>query len=687
MVELRFRRVPIQNLELPAGALCTFVRYAPAGVLIEKETDMNHNHMLEFDIILDKLAQYALSEPAAARCRALAPSLNEAEVRLRMEETTQAKQLILQFGAPPLPGMAELSKVLDLVAADAMLTPEQVTQVSLFLASCRRMKAYLKKAQALCTSGVAWYGGSIQELPQLEDEIGRCIRNGAVDDKASPRLDDLRRALVLTSDQIKAKLDALLRKNKDWFSESFVAVRYGRCTLPVKREHKNDLPGTVVEQSNTGGTLFIEPASVGRLQAQLHTLQVEEDGEVRRILYTLTALIGDCLPALKLDMEAMETLDFLFAKAKLSIGMDASPVEISAGRTLRMVGARHPLLEPGTAVPLDLEMGKDTRGVVITGPNTGGKTVALKTVGLLSLMAQSGLHIPAGEDSTVCMNDLVLCDIGDGQSIAENLSTFSAHMKNIVAVLEKAGRESLVLLDELGSGTDPAEGMGLAVAVLDELCARGCLFVVTTHYPEIKAYAAQRPGLTNARMAFDKNSLRPLYRLELGAAGESCALYIAEKMGMPQSLLKRAYEAAYGSGTPQSAKPADAPSAPAAPGPGIIRQKQAPEKPSRSESFQIGDSVVVYPNKEIGIVFARDNGRGEIGVQVRGEKRLVNHKRMKLQVSARELYPENYDFSILFDSVENRKARHILERKHVEGTVVTHREASGTGAPGNEEEG
>lgn len=661
------------------------VRYVPAGILIEKETDMNHYHMLEFDKILDKLAGYALSEPAAARCRELAPSLNEAEVRLRMEETTQAKKLILQFGTPPLPAMAELRKVLDLAAADAMLAPEQVTQVSVFLAACRRMKSYLKRAQAFCT-GVAWYGGSIQELPELEGEIERCIRNGAVDDKASPRLDDLRRALVLTSDQMKAKLDNLLRKNKDWFSESFVAVRYGRSTLPVKREHRSDVPGAVVEQSNTGGTLFIEPASVSKFQSELHALQVEEDGEVRRILYTLTAQICDCLPALKLDMEAMETLDFLFAKAKLSIEMNASPVEVNADRVLRLLNARHPLLDPKKAVPLNLEADQESPGVVITGPNTGGKTVALKTVGLLSLMAQSGLHIPAGEDSTVCMNNLVLCDIGDGQSIAENLSTFSAHMKNIIAILEKAGRESLVLLDELGSGTDPAEGMGLAVAVLDELCALGCLFIVTTHYPEIKTFAAQRPGLKNARMAFDKESLRPLYRLELGEAGESCALYIAEKMGMPQSLLQRAFEAAYGGRMPESGKLEGRASAPSSPAPRIVRQTGAPsEKPSRSASFQIGDSVVVYPKRETGIVYAPANEKGEIGVQVKGKKLLVNHKRIKLQVSAKDLYPENYDFSILFDSVENRKARHILERKHVEGTVVTLREADGSGAPRGED--
>jgi dsDNA-specific endonuclease/ATPase MutS2 len=284
------------------------------------------------------------------------------------------------------------------------------------------------------------------------------------------------------------------------------------------------------------------------------------------------------------------------------------------------------------------------------------------------------------------MNDLVLCDIGDGQSIAENLSTFSAHMKNVISILERAGRESLVLLDELGSGTDPAAGMGLAVAVLDALCARGCLFVVTTHYPEIKTYAAGRPGLANARMAFDKNTLRPLYRLEQGEAGESCALYIAEKMGMPEALLARAYEAAYGGALSRPAGPPGAASAPSAPGPGIVRQrKPASAQPSRSMSFQIGDSVVVYPKKETGIVFARDNGRGEIGVQVKGKKLMVNHKRIKLQVSAKELYPENYDFSILFDSVENRKARHILERKHVEDTVITVREGDQAGTPRKED--
>ncbi|KAF5037952.1 Endonuclease MutS2 [anaerobic digester metagenome] len=637
----------------------------------------SHYKTLEFDKILEWLAENALSEVVKVRCRALTPSLNEAEARRWMDETTQARRILEQAGTPPLSPMTELQKVIGLVQADAMLLPEQIEQVLSFLAACRRMRAYLKRAEAT-DSSIAWYGGAIDPLGEMESELSRCIRGGALDDRASDALCDIRRRRATTADQIKAKLETLLRKNKVWFSESFISLRGGRYTLPVKREHKNDVLGTVVEISNTGGTCFIEPASVGRLQSELYTLEVEEDSEVRRVLYVLTALISDNLPALKRNSEAMETLDFLFAKGKLSLAMQARPVELTTDRRIRLVGARHPLLDKVTAVPLNFTAGGEISGVVITGPNTGGKTVTLKTVGLLSLMAQSGLHLPAEAGSSLCMHNLVLCDVGDGQSISENLSTFSSHIKNVLDILRQATGESLVLLDELGSGTDPAVGMGIAVAILDELRAKGCLFAATTHYPEIKAYAASTRGLINARMAFDRDSLRPLYRLEIGEAGESCALYIAERLGMPEPMLQRAREAAYAR---QNAENLPAPQRHdaddsfdrAAFAPKIIQQR-VPQTPRRCDTFQIGDSVLVYPAKETGIVCARANERGELGVQVKGVKRLVNHKRLKLQVAASELYPEDYDFSILFDTVENRKARRILERRHQEGTMIVIKE-------------
>jgi len=625
---------------------------------------------LEFDQILKQLADQAQSNLVKARCLALEPSLNEAEVKRRLDETTQAKRIIEQIGTPPLPTMTDLQKVIDLITIDAMLLPDQIAHVLSFLVSCRRIKAYLEKAKSTDII-IAWYGESINELSELEKEIERCIRNGIVDDKASTELANIRRHTAITIDQ---KLDALLRKNKTWFSESFVSLRNGHYTLPVKRQHKNDVAGSVIDLSQTGGTCFVEPVSVGRLQSELSALQIEEDSEVRRILYSLTALISESLPTIKQNIETMETLDFLFAKGKLSLAMKASSVSINSERKILMLNARHPLLNPETAVPLNFEVGYTTNGVVITGPNTGGKTVALKTVGLLSLMAQSGLHVPAEENSIFCLHNLVLCDIGDCQSISENLSTFSSHIKNIIEILKQANHESLVLLDELGSGTDPAEGMGLAIAILDELSAKKCLFVVTTHYPEIKEYAANKPGLVNARMAFDKESLLPLYRLEIGEAGASCALYIAERLGMLQHMLIRAHQAAYGNSTKQyegALKQNNPLPAQAAIVPQIVKQEAPkPKVQSRSETFNLGDSVIVYPQKETGIVYAPSNAKGEIGVQIKGKKSLINHKRLKLQIAASELYPDDYDFSIIFDSVANRKARHQLDKGHYEGNVI-----------------
>ncbi len=640
---------------------------------------MNTFSILEFDKILAQLSGCAMCENVKTRCLALCPSLNEAEARRRMDETTQAKTIIEGGGTPPLPTMENLHKVLALIAVDAMLLPEQIAHVLSFLVSCRRMKQYLKKAED-GGMAVAFYGASLDPLEDLSGELDRCIINGVVDDKASTALSNIRRQIGNTKEQIKLKLDTLLKRNRDWFSESFVSVRNGRYTLPVKREYKNNVPGTLVDMSHTGGTCFIEPASVGKLNTELGELLVHEDSEVRRILYALTVLIGDFIPQLRLNIETLETLDFLFAKGKLSIKMKASPVSINAGRQTRLIAARHPLIDREAAVPLDFEIGGRTEGgitgVIVTGPNMGGKTVALKTVGLLSLMAQSGLHVPADGCSTVCMNNLVLCDIGDGQSIAENLSTFSSHMKNIIEILDKADDESLVLLDELGSGTDPAEGMGLAVAILDELAAKRCLFVVTTHFPEIKEYASQKPGIINARMAFDKESLLPLYRLELGEAGESCALYIAERLGMPKSILRRAHEAAYGRQRDTKSVPVE-PALPleTASASRIVKApEQKPKTVLRSETFNIGDSVIVYPQKEIGLVYQRANERGELGVQIKGVKKLINHKRVKLHVPAAELYPDDYDFSIVFDTVANRKARRVLNKRHEEGTVVVIKE-------------
>ncbi len=642
---------------------------------------------LEFDKILDMLTGHAVSEKASERIRNLEPYMSEAEVSRHLNETTEARRIIEQYGTPPLSPMTYLDKILACLGKGIMLLPEQLGSIAQFLTACRRMRTYLKKAEA-SAAAVALYGNSIYELGELEDEINRTVRGNQVDDRASPQLADIRRKIANAGEQIRSKLDSLLRNNKAWFSESFISTRNGHYTLPVKKEYRNQVNGTVIDISQSGSTYFIEPSSARKLQEEMGLLYIEEDNEVRRILYTLTALVEENAQFISINREAMETLDFIFSKAKMSIAMNAAPLPVKQERRISITGGRHPLLKSETAVPLDFKIGGEIRGVVITGPNTGGKTVALKTIGLLSLMAQSGLHVPAA-DGCFTMNNYVLCDIGDGQSISENLSTYSSHMTNIIEILRSADNQSLVLLDELGSGTDPAEGMGLAVAILEELAAKKCIFVTTTHYPEIKEYAANTPGLTNARMAFDRQTLLPLYRLEIGEAGESCALYIAKRLGLPQHMLKRAAAEAYGERTYRKADKAPDPlvsqalnsSSEAvrsdtagiqAQAPKRIRPqeiKRSPENP-RYMKFNIGDSVIVYPQKLIGIVYQKANEKGELGVQIKKRKVLINHKRIKLHVPAQELYPDNYDFSIIFDSVATRKAHHKMERKHDPGLLI-----------------
>lgn len=626
---------------------------------------------LEYDVILNMLAEQAMSDNAKQKLLELRPYLSESEARHKLQETTEARSILESQGTPPLTSMKEIDKIMVLISKDAMLIPEQLVSIAQFLTACKRMKQYLKKAEVM-NLAVAYYGSSINDLSDLASEIERAIRNGMVDDGASTNLRDIRRRIESLGSQIKLKLDSLLKTKRTWFADYYVTMRNGHYTLPVKKEYKNQISGTVIDLSQSGSTYFIEPSAVSKLQEELSLLYIEEDNEIRKILYTLTAMVEENLQQISINIQAMDTLDFIFAKAKLSQSMKAVPAALTTERRIRIISGRHPLLDPAAAVPIDFQIGERINGVVITGPNTGGKTVALKTIGLLSMMAQSGLHVPTGEESQFCMNNMYLCDIGDGQSITQNLSTFSSHITGIIDILRSANDESLVLLDELGSGTDPAEGMGIAIAILEELRNKRCLFVATTHYPEVKDYAKNTEGLINARMTFDRESLQPQYKLEIGEAGESCALYIAQRLGLPPHMLQRAYKAVYG------AKAADfktdthieltfqAEKLPS------IQKEDSKQKQKISIKFNMGDSVMVYPQKLIGIVYQPENEKGEVNVQIKGVKQLVNQKRLKLLAPACELYPPDYDFSIVFDTVANRKARHELDKRHNPDAVINY---------------
>lgn len=622
-----------------------------------------HFEALGYYDIIDKLKDHALSERAKTALDGLEPYMNEENCVRKMAETTAARRILDICGSPPLPSMTGLEEILTLADSGAMLVPEQLMRAVSFTISSKQVGAYLKRGESVDLA-VASYGRSIMDLQTVREEIERCVRGDSLYDDANPALRDVRRKLIHVEAQIKEKLNHILKSRKEYLADDYIANRNGQYVLPVKRKYQSQFGGTVVEVSGKGTTVFMQPSSIAKLQAEQSVLAFEEDSEVRRILYTLTVLISDWADVFRRNMEAMEILDVLFAKAKLSAAMDARAVEIGSGRTLRICRGRHPLLDAEICIPLDFEMNESVSGVIITGPNTGGKTVSLKTVGLLSLMAQSGLHIPCAEGSRIAMQDAFWCDIGDSQSIAQNLSTFSGHMTNIIDILEKASPDSFVLLDELGSGTDPAEGMGIAVAVLSELRRRGCMFLVTTHYAEVKQYAEETEGIVSARMAFDKESLRPLYVLEMGKTGESCALYIAKKLGLPQYLLDQARYTVYGGKEPERQKPMRLPKS------RLVRAALKKETADPTDKFSMGDSVVVLPGEEIGIVYRGADENGDVIVQVKGIKRPVRHTRLRLKVAAAELYPPDYDFSIVFDTAENRKVRKKMGKRHDPGLSI-----------------
>ncbi len=643
---------------------------------------MNYEErVIEFDKIKELWLAYALTESAKEKIRNAVPHLVEMELIAALRETTESKQMIEKCGNPPLVSLSGMDEILMVVSKGDCLAAWQLEQVKSALVAVRRLMDFLERGKSYDIS-LAYYVENLDALDELRREIDAAIWNDQVADNASARLQELRRDIQTCEDKMREKAEQIMRGNKECMSDSFSTIRNGRVCIPVKKEYKFKIPGIVIDKSATGNTLFIEPVASAKYFDELQQLRIEEEDEVRRILYTLTGLVELYQDALQQNMQTMEKLDFAFSKGKFSLDYAGTAPVIIQERAVRLKNARHPLLEKNSCVPLQFAIGNGIRGIVITGPNTGGKTVAIKTVALSCMMAQCGLHVPC-ESAELCMFSNILCDIGDGQNLSENLSTFSAHITNVLDILKRVNPESLVIMDELGSGTDPQEGMGIAVAILEELKKSGALYLVTTHYPEIKSYAEREEGVINARMTFDPENFKPLYRMVIGEAGESCALHIAKRIGMPAHMLRRAAEAAY------HVQGRDKNAGNNGVNPGVSRlletleesesviqkksyprlTKQKPVKKRKQIEFHRGDSVMVYPEEKIGIVFKEANEKGVLRVQLPGKKIWINHKRVKLMVPAKELYPEDYDFSIIFDSVEVRKLRHDMDRKYTEGEI------------------
>lgn len=498
-------------------------------------------HVLEYDKILELLRAHLSSDVGREAAASLAPAASLAEAERLLQLTEEADGVYRRTGRTPIDAFPDIRPMLARVHAAHALTAAELLDAAQCLRAARAARETLLGGEA---SGLlAAMAGRLSSHRAIEEEIGRCIlAEDEIADSASPELMRLRRQMRLTNERMREKLNAMIKSPvyQKYLQEPIITVRNGRLALPVKAEHRAQVSGLVHDQSGSGATLFIEPAAAVELGNELRRLQAEERVEIGRILAGLTALLDPVADELYASLNVLGALDVIFAKAVLARDMRAVRPKLNAEMRIRILAGRHPLLPRDTVVPVDVWLGQEFRTLIITGPNTGGKTVTLKTVGLFTLMAMSGLFVPADARTELAVCGEVFADIGDEQSIEQSLSTFSSHMTNTVAILRKAGPGCLVLLDELGAGTDPVEGAALAQAILEALYASGALTMATTHYSEIKAFALTRPGMQNASMEFDVDRLLPTYRLFIGIPGKSNAFEISERLGLAPAVIERA---------------------------------------------------------------------------------------------------------------------------------------------------
>ena len=500
---------------------------------------------LEYPKIIERLTEKASSPMGKELCRKLQPSTDINKIRLMQTQTKDALTRLFQKGSVSFGSVKDIRGSLKRLEIGSSLGIMEILSVCALLENTSRVKAYSRGDRSdLPSDSLDSMFEQLAPLTPLSSEIRRCILSeDEISDDASPALRQVRRNMKVTNDRIHTQLSGLVNGNaRTYLQDSVITMRNGRYCIPVKAEYKGQVPGMIHDQSSTGSTLFIEPMAVVKLNNDMRELELQEQKEIEIILAGLSEQIAEEREAIALNLELMVQLDFIFARAGLAMDMNGSePVFNEEGRVL-LKKARHPLIPKKKVVPIDIRLGDDFDLLIITGPNTGGKTVSLKTVGLLTLMGQAGLHIPALDRSELALFHEIYADIGDEQSIEQSLSTFSSHMTNIVSFLEKADSRSLVLFDELGAGTDPTEGAALAISILSYLHDKGIRIMATTHYSELKVYALSTPGVENACCEFSVETLRPTYRLLIGIPGKSNAFAISSKLGLSDQIIERAKE-------------------------------------------------------------------------------------------------------------------------------------------------
>lgn len=497
---------------------------------------------LELDLILEKLANECSCDDAKELALALKPSTDMSEAELLLTQTEDAFSLLARFGGPSFSGLKNVNNPLHRANAGGSLNPKELLDIAYCLRSMRTLDEWHNHCSGVRTSLDFFFEG-ITVNKYLENKILTCIINEEeISDKASETLNDIRRKIRSKENSIREKLDSMIHSShyQQYLQEAIVTQRNGRFVVPVKAENRGKVPGLVHDTSSTGATVFVEPASVVDANNDIKVLQGKERDEIMRILFELSAEAGEFAQSIKHSFDSAVMLNLIFAKAHLAYKMKATKPLLNNEGIIHIKKARHPLIDAKKVVPTDIRLGDEYDTLVITGPNTGGKTVSLKTLGLLTAMSMCGLLIPASDRSRISVFDKILVDIGDEQSIAQSLSTFSSHMVNIIDIMSKADSKSLVLIDELGAGTDPVEGAALAVSVIEHIRSKGAVIAATTHYAELKAYALDTAGVSNGCCEFDVETLRPTYRLLIGVPGRSNAFAISEHLGMDKAVVEHA---------------------------------------------------------------------------------------------------------------------------------------------------
>lgn len=616
--------------------------------------NLNTFEKLQLNEVKELVKIYCVSSLGKILIDKLEPSGNYSIVKHKLEENKKARNVLENSNHIPLEGLSNIYPLIEKVEKGIILDIQELINCEDFLRGCRKIKSFML-GKEFYSPTLSSYAMNITECKSIEEEIKFSIKNNKVSSESSKELKRIRRNIDICESRIKEKLNRFLTSstNKKYLQEFIISKRDDRFVVPIKASFKNEVDGVILDTSSKGSTVFIEPTSISKYTLELIALKNEETIEEYKILSYLTELIYSKIREIKLNIEIVAQYDMVFAKAKFSQNNKYITPKINNRGYTKIIKGKHPLLK-GNVVPLDFEIGNKYKSLIITGPNAGGKTVTLKTVGILTLMIQCGLDIPASENTEISIFEKIFVDIGDNQSIENALSTFSSHIKNIANIMSEANQNTLVLIDEIGAGTDPNEGSSLAIAILEEFYQMGCIMIASTHYEEIKYFASKHPHFENAGMMFDKDTLEPLYKLTIGKSEDSNALFISKKMGIKNKVLDKAK-------TYMNNKNYDF---------SLIKELEVLHKVDKNENsnllsfqnFEVGDKVELLDFQDFGIVYKPMDKFSNLEVLYKDQFIIVNAKRVKLQYKAVDLYPKGYDLSSLFVSFKKRKLDKDIER-------------------------